>query len=256
MPLLTNDSDRDWDRFARTDPYFAVLTDPKYHGALSEADRAEFFRTGERHVSEMLSIIRSRLHPDFAPGSALDFGCGVGRLLIPLAARCRDVTGVDVSPAMLDEARRNCAAAGASQVRFIPGDDTLSAVRGKFDFVHTYIVLQHIPVARGERLVRELASRLAPDGVGAFHATYMQPTSPLRRALYWARTRVPGAHWALNVARGRSPRTPLMQSNRYSVTRLLDILSEAGCPEVHVRFTNHDGYRGVLLFARKGVSAG
>jgi SAM-dependent methyltransferase len=255
--MLTNNPDKDWDRLARTDPYFAVLTEPKYHGDLSESDRAEFFRTGEAHVSEVLSIIRSRLHPEFAPARALDFGCGVGRVLIPLAARCCEVTGVDVSPAMLEEARRNCDAAGASQVRLIRSDDNLSEIRGEFDFVHSYIVLQHIPVERGERLVGELARRLAPDGIGVFHVVYSRaPASPVRRFAHWARTRVPGAHWALNIARGRPPGTPMMQSNPYSVTRLLDILSSTGCPEVHVRFTNHDGYRGVLLFARKNSSPG
>ena len=257
MPLLTNDSDQDWERLARTDPYFAVLTDPQYRGKPSEIERAEFFRTGEAHVAEVLSIIRSRLHPTFAPARALDFGCGVGRVLIPLAARCREVTGVDVSPAMLEEARRNCEAAGASQVRLVLSDDELSAIEGEFDFVHSYIVLQHIPVPRGERLVRELAERLAPDGIGVFHVVYMRaPASPVRRLVHWARTRVPGAHWALNIARGRPAGTPMMQSNPYSVTRLLDILSSAGCPEVHVRFTNHDGYRGVMLFARKGATPG
>jgi 2-polyprenyl-3-methyl-5-hydroxy-6-metoxy-1,4-benzoquinol methylase len=104
VPLLTNDSDQDWERLARTDPYFAVLTEPQYCGKPSEIERAEFFRTGEAHVAEVLSIIRSRLHPTFAPARALDFGCGVGRVLIPLAARCREVTGVDVSPAMLEGA--------------------------------------------------------------------------------------------------------------------------------------------------------
>jgi SAM-dependent methyltransferase len=257
VPLLTNDSDQDWERLARTDPYFAVLTDPQYRGKPSEIERAEFFRTGEAHVAEVLSIIRSRLYPTFAPARALDFGCGVGRVLIPLAARCREVTGVDVSPAMLEEARRNCEAAGASQVRLVPSDDELSAIEGEFDFVHSYIVLQHIPVPRGERLVRELAERLAPDGIGVFHVVYMRaPASPIRRLVHWARTRVPGAHWALNVARGRPAGTPMMQSNPYSVTRLLDILSSAGCTEVHVRFTNHDGYRGVMLFARKGATPG
>jgi SAM-dependent methyltransferase len=258
MPLLINDSDQDWERFAKTDPYFAVLTEPQYRGELSEFDRAEFFRTGEVHVAQVLSIIRSRLHPAFAPTRALDFGCGVGRLLIPLAARCREVTGVDVSPAMLDEARRNCKAAAASHVRLIRSDDELSAIqKGEFDFVHSYIVLQHIPVRRGERLVRELVGRLAPDGIGVFHVIYaIPPASPFRLLLYWARTRVPGVHWALNVARGHPPKTPLMQCNRYSVTRLLDILSSAGCPEVYVRFTNLKAHRGVVLFARKAITAG
>jgi SAM-dependent methyltransferase len=227
-------------------PTYAVLTEPRYHGELSKSDRAEFFRTGEENVTEMISIIRSRLDPAFAPARALDFGCGVGRVLIPLAARCREVTGVDVSPAMLEEARRNCDAAGAAHVRLIQSDDTLSAIKEKFDFIHSYIVLQHIPVSRGERLVRELAGRLAPDGVGVFHVVYSHPPAlALRRFIYWARTRLPGAHWALNIARGRPARTPMMQANRYSVTRLLDILNSSGCPEVHVRFTNYDGYRGV-----------
>lgn len=252
MPLLTNDSDRDWERFGKTDPYFAVLAAPQYHGNLSESDRAEFFRSGETHVDHVLSIIRRRLDPEFAPARALDFGCGVGRLLIPLAARCREVTGVDVSSAMLAEARRNCESVGASRVRLLPSDDELSAVNGEFDFVHSYIVLQHVPVRRGEQLVEELVKRLAPNGIGVFHVTYDRAaTKPLSRVLYWARTRVPGAHWALNVALGRPAETPLMQINRYSVTRLLHILRRNGCQEVYVRFSDHQGYLGVLLFARK-----
>jgi SAM-dependent methyltransferase len=163
------------------------------------------------------------------------------------------VTGVDVSAAMLAEARRNCDAAAASQVRLVLSDDDLSAVDGEFDLVHSYIVLQHVPVERGERIVRALASRLAPGGVAIIHVTYGRArASPLlSRLLYWARTRIPAAHWALNLALGRPAQAPLMQSNLYSVTRLLDILWHAECEEVHVRFTDHQGNRGVLLFARR-----
>src|SRR5690242_4255297 len=38
--------------------------------------------------------------------SVLDAGCGTGRVAIELAARGFDVLGVDLDPAMLDEARR------------------------------------------------------------------------------------------------------------------------------------------------------
>jgi SAM-dependent methyltransferase len=252
MPFLRNDSDRDWARLGKTDPYFAVLTAPQYHGELSERDRDAFFASGEAHVARVLAIIHDRLDPTFAPERALDFGCGVGRIVIPLAERCREVTGVDVSSAMLAEARKNCASAGAVNVQLLPSDDRLSAVAGDFDFVHSYIVLQHIPVRRGEAIVAELVSRLAPDGIGVFHATYARaPVTSLRRLVYWARTQIPGAQWVFNVARGRPAREAVMQMNRYSVTRLLDILWRGGCSEVHVRFSDHGGYRGVLLFARK-----
>jgi SAM-dependent methyltransferase len=254
MPI--NNSDRDWELFGKSDPYYAVLTAPEFHGQLSDAARAKFFESGEEHIETMLSIIRERLDPAFAPRRSLDFGCGVGRLLIPLARRCDEVTGVDVSSSMLAEARRNCDAAGLDNVRLFQGDDELTAVSGSFDFVHTYIVLQHIPVARGEQLVRRLASLLAPGGVGMFHVPYSTGReSVLKRLLYWARVNAPGGKAALNLARGRSLTAPFMQMNAYSVSRLLDSLFDQGCREVHLRFSDHAGARGVLLFARKAPLA-
>src|SRR3954451_24201816 len=41
-----------------------------------------------------------------AGGAILDIACGAGRHSIPLARRGFDVTGVDLSPTFLDEARR------------------------------------------------------------------------------------------------------------------------------------------------------
>ena len=40
-------------------------------------------------------------------GDALDFGCGVGRLVLPLARRYRTVVGIDISDAYIAEAVRN-----------------------------------------------------------------------------------------------------------------------------------------------------
>src|SRR3954471_18897825 len=251
MPLINN-SDKDWERFGRTDPYFAVLTAPEFHGRLSESDRARFFESGEAHIERVLSIIRDRLDPSFQPRSALDFGCGVGRLLLPLARRCAQVTGADVSPSMLAEAKRNCAEAGATNVSLVPSDDDLSAVSGSYDFVHTYIVLQHIPVERGEKLVRKLASRLTAGGVGMFQVPYTAGRRrTLDRLIYWLRLNLPGAKAAFNLAKRRDLRAPVMQMNEYSITRLLDILRSEGCGEAHIRFSDHDGARGVLIFARR-----
>jgi len=250
--MQLNDSDRDWEAFGKRDPYFAVLTAPEFHGALSGSAREKFFESGEEHIEMIFSIVRERLDPTFAPQSALDFGCGVGRLVIPLANRCREVTGVDVSPSMLAEARRNCDALELRNVSLVEGDDSLSRVKGAFDFVHTYIVLQHIPVERGERLIKKLAELIAPGGVGMLQVPYTTGRRSLvSRALYWSRMNLPGAKLLLNLAKRRAPGAPVMQMNAYSVTRVTDILRDAGCREIHVRFSDHDGARGVLLFARK-----
>lgn len=59
----------------------------------------------------------------------LDLGCGAGRHSIELAKRGCDVTGVDVSPFMLEEARRRASQAGV-EVTFIQLD--LADIRCEF----------------------------------------------------------------------------------------------------------------------------
>lgn len=252
--MTINDSDKDWERFGKADPYFAVLTAPEFHGQLSPQARSKFLASGEEHIEAMFDIVRDRLDSDFAPDRALDFGCGVGRLLIPLAKRCREVVGVDVSPSMLAEAQRNCEAEGVSNVRFVKSDDTLSELVGAFDFIHSYIVLQHIPVARGEKIVGRLAELLAPNGVAMIQVPYTSGRRSLvSRLVYWARMNAPGAKWLLNVARGRAAGAPVMQMNAYPIAGFLDSLYTAGCREAHIRFSDHNGARGALIFARKAA---
>jgi hypothetical protein len=141
--------------------------------------------------------------------------------------------------------------ANVQHIQLVLGDDALRNIEGKYDLIHSYIVLQHIAVERGERMIRQLLSRLAPGGIGVFHITSSHVSTPLGRVLYWARTHIPGAHTVLNVLLGRAPSAPIMQGNDYSVTRVLDMLYVLGCHNVHVCFSNHQGNRGVVLFCQK-----
>lgn len=53
--------------------------------------------------------------------SVLEIGCGTGEALVELAGITAEATGVDLSPRMLEQARRRLAAAGRS-ARLIEGD--------------------------------------------------------------------------------------------------------------------------------------
>ena len=59
----------------------------------------------------------------FAPGKALDLGCGTGTNSIYLAQHGWDATGIDFVPRAIKAARRKAAAAGVSP-RFMVGDVT------------------------------------------------------------------------------------------------------------------------------------
>ena len=166
-------TDDEWEKWGAQDPYFGVLTHPKFRrAALDAAARAEFFSLGEQHAASVLELCRSRLDPAFQPRRALDFGCGVARIVIPFARLCEEVVGMDISLSMLDEARRNCEAAGMGNVVLVRSDDGLSQVTGDFDLVHSAIVLQHIETDRGLRLLEQLIGRIRPAGMGVLQLTF------------------------------------------------------------------------------------
>jgi 2-polyprenyl-3-methyl-5-hydroxy-6-metoxy-1,4-benzoquinol methylase len=178
MMMLANDPDRDWECWGKKDPYFGVLIDPKFLDEnLNDHSLQDFFASGERHVEHVYTAIRSGMRPDFQPVRVLDYGCGVGRLVVPFASRSQEVVGVDVSPSMLEAARENCKRLGANSVSLLHANDLDSLAPASFDLVHSYIVFQHIPVARGELILRKLTSLISEGGVGAIHLTYADSRS-------------------------------------------------------------------------------
>ncbi|MGZ4779336.1 MAG: class I SAM-dependent methyltransferase, partial [Thermoanaerobaculia bacterium] len=153
--------------FARAEPFFSVLTAPKYLRAnITPQAKEEFFAGGEAHVAAAMDFIRSRVDPHFVPQSILEYGCGPGRLAIPFAKRARRVVAVDRSPAMLQSAARFAAEIGVKNIEFRTTAE-LAASADRFDLVNCHLVLQRLPRAEGLALLRSLLERVA--NVGAFH---------------------------------------------------------------------------------------
>ncbi len=93
-------------------------------------------------------------------------GCGTGRQAAAVALQCPDaaVTAIDVSAASLDYARRQCAAYGIANVRFVRLDLHQAPTLGeRFHAIHCSGVLHHLPdPVRGWGILSEV---LAPAGV-------------------------------------------------------------------------------------------
>ena len=170
--MSPRDTDQDWSAIAETQPYWAVLSHDDFRGELDAAARESFFASGERQVAGLLGFIKKHLLADFEPDRVLDFGCGVGRLLIPLAQRASEVVGVDIAPRMIELCRANLLENKLFNATVISGDDTLSRVNGRFNLVNSLIVLQHIPPERGYRLIARLMDLIEVGGVGSFQVTY------------------------------------------------------------------------------------
>jgi 2-polyprenyl-3-methyl-5-hydroxy-6-metoxy-1,4-benzoquinol methylase len=237
--LRVHDPAEQWERFGRVDPYYGVLAGDEFRRENLDGQALDrFFATGEEHVESVLESARRVAGSGFAPATVLDHGCGVGRLLVAFARHAERTVGVDVSPSMLAEARRNCDARGVENVELLPAD-RLATLAPDFDLVHSYIVLQHIPPRAGLPIVDRLASLVRPSGVGMLHVPVSAPNLVARLHTWTTRT-VPYAYNVANLVRGRPWSYPHMQMNVYPLDALVLLLRRRGFYDVHLKF-DHGG---------------
>jgi SAM-dependent methyltransferase len=246
--LFGDDSDEAWRWFGAHDPYYGVLSGAEYHKHHLTSEHLEaFFASGANHVAHVLQAISAHLG-DLALDRCLDFGCGVGRLVIPFASKFAEVVGVDISDGMIAEARRNCQRTGTRNVEF---RHSLDEIEGSFDLVHSYIVLQHIPISRGVAIIDRLIDFTRPQGVCYLHLSIGRNAGALRDIATFVRKNVKPVHWALNVLEKKPTwRTSYMQANRYDLNSLLARLYERNIRQMWLEAERHGSgpYSVSLLF--------
>ena len=242
---------RHWDALARSDPYFAVLTNADKQGNRWALD--EFFSTGTAEVDKDLARVRE-CGAALAAGHALDFGCGAGRLTQALARHFGRVTGVDISAGMIALAREHCA---DGRVEFVhnPRPDLRAFPPNSFSFVYSRITLQHIAPAYTMRYLGEFARVLAPGGILSIQIPDRVPAGDPPDRLRFSMW--PPTMW-MRISRhvryhhpGWFPGTPKMQM--YALPRLavLECLSGAGVEVLAVDCYEHDEVVNLTYIARK-----
>ncbi|HEY1833397.1 MAG TPA: class I SAM-dependent methyltransferase [Solirubrobacteraceae bacterium] len=224
--------------------------------------RERVFQNGRTSAERLARAVETETGVALDGRRVLDYGCGVGRLALPLAERCEHVYGLDVTLGVLEEAAANAERLGVGNAEWLEAD-RLASLSGSYDFVLTVHVLQHIPTRQGERIVSQLVAGLAPGGVGYINVV-LRPRNPM-----------------LNVARriwrspfGRRPRRKsgkaaprldrlrvwdlsyaYMMRNSYSLDRLGRLLLAQGIIRWHVRVEPGGGGRAydgaTLIFVKE-----
>ncbi len=215
-----------WNRFGKTDPFWAVLAWPGMEEGRWEVDA--FFATGREEIAEVMALIEQlQLQP--APIKALDFGCGVGRLTQALADYFQEVHGVDISESMLALARELNQHADRCHYHLNPRDDLSLFPDNEFDFVYSTITLQHMPPRYARSYLRELMRVCKPGGVLIFQIP-SRPKHPVQRAL---RPLKPTRLWRW-YQKLRYGDQPVM--NMYGIPKenVMHLIEQQGCHLVHV----------------------
>jgi ubiquinone/menaquinone biosynthesis C-methylase UbiE len=129
-------------------------------------DRAAGFYDQTRGLRpEVSELVADRIEEIAGPAARLlEIGVGTGRVALPLHARGRQITGIDLSLPMLDRYRAKAAAAGLPPPRVLQADAGRLPFRDACVDVVLEVHVLHL-VADWERALDEVRRVLAPAGL-------------------------------------------------------------------------------------------
>ena len=150
---LSEKMKQDWNRRAQHHARYWIAT---------EDYRTEevFARSGEATAQTILKRTENLSSPSW---TVLDIGCGIGRVLKPLAPYFQKLVGVDVSSEMIDQSKLWLADHPHITTYATSGIDLQEFPNDYFDLVYSYVAFQHMPRPVFENYLTEINRVLKPE---------------------------------------------------------------------------------------------
>lgn len=164
----------------RLETYFDRTASRTWEALTSDAPVSRIRQTVREGRDAMRDELLSILPSDLSGARVLDAGCGAGQMAIELAARGAKVVAVDISPSLLDVARRRTPDHLAGHIDFRAGD-MLDPALGSFDAAIAMDSLIHYSAGDIARAVGGLTARLS----GGPLAFTIAPRTSLLVAMWW-----------------------------------------------------------------------
>jgi len=173
MPQDLLEIQKNWDELGKTDPLYAIKVGITKEGGEWESkeggkwDLQEFFQTGIDEIDSIMKDI-DQLNLKLHYNTALDFGCGVGRLTQALPKYFDTVDGIDIAPSMIELANsyNKC----KDRVHYYLNDkNSLENFKDNtYDFIYSVEVFQHMHPQYQENYLSELLRILSAEGLLVF----------------------------------------------------------------------------------------
>lgn len=146
-------------------PSFAAVVqawrkaDPKHiHPTREHVSEVAYWESGKPQAKFVADLL-----PD--GGTVLDFGCGDGRIAIPLTVMGFDVVAVDAAPEMIERLNHQARVQGVELLGSFVNDGTsMYQWKGEFDAVNARAVFIHHSHTDVETLVKNLSTVLKRGG--------------------------------------------------------------------------------------------
>jgi magnesium-protoporphyrin O-methyltransferase len=119
---------------SRVETYFDTTATKTWERLTSDAPVSRIRQTVRAGRDQMRAKLLDQLPQDLAGLRILDAGCGVGQLSQELVLRGADVVATDISPSLIDIAKKRIAPDLQNKIDFVVGD-MLDPALGQFDHV-------------------------------------------------------------------------------------------------------------------------
>ena len=159
------------------------------------------------------------------PGARLlDYGCGVGRLVRPLASRGCHIIAADVSPKMLNHCAAYCAGLEGIDYVLSDGWGVANVPAASIDGAYSLYVFQHMPsVAMARAVLADIHRVLRPGGWCKVQTVDIGTDTPVKQV---------GFH-----------------GERQTATFLLESAKAAGFRQLRLELTPDEGVEFIVLTA-------
>ncbi len=172
----------------RLETYFDRTASRTWEALTSDAPVSRIRQTVREGRDAMRAELLSILPGDLTGARVLDAGCGAGQMAIELANRGAYVTAIDISPSLLDVARRRTPDHLSDRITYRAAD-MLDPSLGNFDAAVAMDSLIHYSADDIARAVGSLTARLA----GGPLAFTIAPRTSLLVGMWWVGKAFPRA---------------------------------------------------------------
>lgn len=164
----------------RVEDYFDRSATKVWERLTSDAPVSGIRATVRAGRDQMRAMMLAELPDDLRGTRVLDAGCGTGAASVEMAARGADVVAVDISPALIEIARKRQPNGLAGSITWHAGD-MLDAQHGHFD----HVIAMDSMIYYGSDDVARLLGQTADRITGKFVFT-LPPRTPLLMMMFWA----------------------------------------------------------------------
>jgi len=188
MPAMTNDYDKatpeqlhlisdkikkSWEHLGKTRAHHSVLTSKDFLPDSLQQNIGTFWKSGEIEVKEIEAILNRHNVNLNEVNTAIEYGCGVGRVTTQLAKQVKSMHAYDISRPHLDYAKEH-AEEERVDIKFHLVSDPLGKLH-PCDLFYSRIVFQHNPPPIILQLIKNAMESLNHGGIAIFQVpTYIK----------------------------------------------------------------------------------